>query len=199
MWRICVAVTALSLPGRSCVAQETPIDFSGDVRPILADKCFRCHGPDQETREAGLRLDTSAGLFESDAASPAVMPGDPDASSLMERILSDDPDTIMPPPDSGKILSNQQKETLRQWIAQGAHWQQHWAFVPPVRSELPKVSQPSWCRNEIDAFILQKLDQHGLQPAPAARPFDLIRRVYLDLTGLPPAPAEADHWVRKIW
>ncbi len=161
------------------------VDFQRDVRPILSDTCYKCHGPDEQDREAGLRLDTQDGLLESGA----VVAGDLDASELFHRISSDDPDLLMPPPDSGRELTKAQRQTLRRWIEQGAQWQQHWSLVTPAKPNVPAVEPSDWCRNPIDHFILQRLRQERLQPQPEADRRTLIRRVTLDLTGLPPDPS----------
>jgi hypothetical protein len=165
------------------------LEFNRDVRPILSDNCFFCHGPDAEQRQAGLRLD----LREDALAAAAFLPGVPDESLLVQRILSDDPDELMPPPDSHKKLTSDQKETLRRWIAEGAEYQLHWAFVAPVKPDLPPESAiGSNIQNPIDNFIRAKLGEMGLSPSPAASRESLIRRVTLDLTGLPPTPDEVD-------
>ncbi len=168
-------------------AENSDIDFGRDIRPILSDKCFYCHGPDEEHREADLRLDTAEAATEW-----AVVPGEPEESELVARIVSDDPDLVMPPPDSGKRLSKDEIELLRQWIAQGANYQHHWAFTAAVRPPVPQVKQTQWVRNPIDAFVLRRLKEKRLGPSPpAARPI-WLRRLSLDLIGLPPSPQEVD-------
>jgi mono/diheme cytochrome c family protein len=184
---VCLAVAA----GPAGVAAESDaVDFTRDVRPILADKCFRCHGPDPESRQADLRLDMWASANDLLGAEEEVVPGEPDESELVARITAEDADERMPPVDSGKTLSTAQIATLKQWIAQGAEYKQHWAFVPPQRPELPKVSNPSWVRNPIDSFVLARLEQAGLRPSPPAEPLALLRRMSLDLVGLPPTLEE---------
>ena len=168
------------------------VDFDRDIRPILSDACFACHGPDETERQANLRLDTRDGLFRQQDGVSVVAAGKPGESELLRRLLSADPDEQMPPPDSGLNLKPAQIELLREWIADGAKWQQHWAFVAPQRPGQPKVSQPDWVQNPIDAFVLARLDREGLKPSPAADRRTLIRRVTLDLTGLPPTPKEVD-------
>jgi hypothetical protein len=165
---------------------DAAIDFDRDIRPILSDKCFHCHGPDPETREAGLRLDTREGAVHED--SQAVVPGQPGKSTLIHRIHAKDSEDVMPPLDSNRVLSTQEKKLLRQWISEGANWSEHWAFVPPVAPALPAKSE--WARNPIDQFVEAKLGT--LKPEPEARRHDLIRRLSLDLTGLPPTPAEVE-------
>ena len=175
------------------------VDYSRDIRPLLSDRCYQCHGPDENARQADLRLDTREGLFADLGGYSIVVPGDVDSSEIMARILSDDESTRMPPPDSHKSLTDDEKQLLASWISQGAAWQQHWAFEAPVETALPRLADPAWCRNEIDYFILDQLQRAGLQPAPEADPYVLVRRLYLDLIGLPPSPEEADAWVEKIW
>src|SRR5262245_25003862 len=166
-----------------------PIDFDREVRPILSDNCFACHGPDENQRKAKLRFDTKEGAF----AKPGVItPGDASKSRLYQRISSKDQDMVMPPASSGHKLTEKQIETIRRWIDEGARWNDHWAFVPPKRPEIPTVKNTAWVRNPIDSFILARLEREGLKPQPEADRTTLLRRVYLDLTGLPPTPAEVD-------
>jgi hypothetical protein len=164
------------------------VDFSRDVRPILAQHCLACHGFDKQARKAGLRLD----LLASALARKAVVPGKPNASRLVARVESADPEEQMPPPQAGKPLSARQKQTLRAWVEQGAAYAQHWSFVPPRRPAPPAVKNPGWVRNPIDAFVLARLEREGMAPSPQADPATLLRRVTLDLTGLPPTVAELD-------
>jgi mono/diheme cytochrome c family protein len=175
-------------------ADEAKLNFGRDIQPILADNCFACHGPDVHQRKAKLRLDTRTGaLAELRSGGHAIVPGKPDESVLLERITDDNPARHMPPKKSGKNLTPAQIDLLRRWIAEGATYTTHWAFVPPMRHALPKVrSHAQWARNPIDAFILARLEREGLQPSPEADRTTLIRRVTLDLTGLPPTPAEVD-------
>lgn len=176
---------------------QDAVDFNRDIRPILSDNCFYCHGPDSEKRKASLRLDTEAGAKSLIDGKYPIHPTDPDQSTVLERIISHDPEEQMPPPKSGRNLSESQVNTLRQWIKQGARWQTHWAFIPPRVVDFPAVSTPAWVRNGIDHFILHRLDQEGLVPSPEAAPERLIRRLYLDLTGLPPAPEDVDDYVKN--
>jgi len=169
--------------------------FNRDVRPILASKCFECHGPDEESREADLRLDTREGATADLGGSRALSPGDPESSEMVARMLSDDPDEKMPPPDSGKSLTAAQIETLSRWITGGGKYERHWAFIPPERPAAPVVKTTNWPRNEIDAFVLARLESQGLKPSPEADRYTLVRRVYLDLIGLPPSPEQADAFV----
>jgi|GEM_PF-3047395 len=155
-----------------------PVRYNRDVRPILSDNCFACHGPDTANQKSGLRLDArEAAMKPAKSGDPAIVPGEVDASALVARILSDDEDEVMPPPNSHKKLTAKQKDTLRRWIAEGAEYEAHWAFVPPVKSGTG---------NSIDDFILAGLQEKGLQPSPPASRETLLRRLSLDLTGLPP-------------
>jgi mono/diheme cytochrome c family protein len=189
------AVSALALAGRCAAdAPKTPaVDFSRQVRPILADHCFACHGPDDKQRKAKLRLDTRAGAFgELPDGNRALVPGKPDRSELVARISSHEAEEVMPPAKTGKKLTAEQIATLRQWVTEGANWSEHWAFVPPTKPALPKVKDAGWGRNPIDRFILARLEKEGLKPSPEAARSALVRRVTFDLTGLPPTPAEVE-------
>ena len=160
------------------------IDFNRDIRPLLSDNCFACHGPDANHREADLRLDQRDSLLDVERA--IVISENPDESELLARIISDDPDVKMPPPGSGKELKAEEIQRIRDWIEQGAQWQEHWAFAPPMRSQLPAVEETSWARNEIDPFVGARLKESGQEPSDEADRRTLIRRLYFDLTGLPP-------------
>ncbi|MFK7818892.1 MAG: PSD1 and planctomycete cytochrome C domain-containing protein [Planctomycetaceae bacterium] len=169
------------------------IDFARDVLPILSDNCFHCHGPDEGTREADLRLDTAAGALED---SEVIVAGKSHESELLRRILSDDPDEVMPPPALKRSLSNRQKDIVRRWIDGGAKWGKHWAFVKPVKPEPPAVQdKDGWVRNDIDRFVLSQLQSKQRQPMDAANKRTLIRRVSLDLTGLPPSVQQVDKFI----
>jgi len=167
-----------------------PVDFNREIRPILAENCFQCHGPDAANRKADLRLDTEKGAKTGEY--PAVTPGNPDESELIRRINHLDPDDLMPPEDSKRKLSEGQKQRLTQWIQEGAQWENHWAFVSPTRPVLPTVQSKTWPRNEIDHFVLARLEEEGLSPSDSASKETLIRRLTLDLTGLPPTHAEVE-------
>ncbi len=185
------ALSLLSLAGAA--RAEKTVEFNRDVRPILSDKCFVCHGPDAVAKGAPFRLDSEAAAkADLGAGRRPIVEGDPAASQLVQRVASPDPARRMPPVWSGLKLTGGEIETLRSWIAQGAKWQKHWAYIPPVRPPLPEVKNKAWPRNPIDSFILERLDREGLQPSPVATPEALLRRVSLDLTGLPPTPAEID-------
>ena len=173
-------------------AAAAPLRYNRDVRPVLSDNCFHCHGPDAKHREAGLRLD-----IREDALKPAksekfaIVPGQPEASELIARIFHTDPDELMPPAEAHKVLTTKQKEMLRQWIAEGANYEAHWAYTPIVRPAVPKITNPkSQIANPIDAFIQAPLLERGVAPSPEAHPATLRRRLSLDLTGLPPSPSD---------
>jgi hypothetical protein len=175
------------------------IQYSRDIRPILSQNCFQCHGPDAANRKGGthgLRLDTAAGATENlGSGEVAIEPGHPEKSELVSRINSEDPDEAMPLKTSGKKLSQREKELLAQWIKDGAKYTRHWSYVKPERPPLPSVADKAWPRNEIDAFILARLEKARLKPSPEADRRVLIRRLYFDLLGLPPKPEEADAFV----
>ncbi|MDR3639619.1 MAG: PSD1 and planctomycete cytochrome C domain-containing protein [Isosphaeraceae bacterium] len=187
--RIAVAVLLLNSPARAGEAPPSPVEFDRQVRPILAEYCYTCHGPDEAQRKAKLRLDQESGVL---AERSIVVPRHADESELIERIGSDDPELRMPPPKTGKRLSTAQAQSLRRWIDEGATWSKHWSFVPPLRPPVPRVSAAERVRNPIDRFVLARLAREDLQPAPAADRATLIRRAMLDLTGLPPTPDEVD-------
>jgi hypothetical protein len=170
-------------------SKAKPIDFNREIRPILSDNCFTCHGPDEQQRMAKLRFDTKEGAF---AKPGVIVPGEPAKSKLVMRITSKDPNVVMPPPESGHKLTGNQIELLKRWIEEGAQWNEHWAYVAPKRPAVPQVRDSGWVRNPIDSFILARLEKEGLNPSPEADKITLLRRVYLDLTGLPPAPADVD-------
>ncbi|MEA2736585.1 MAG: hypothetical protein QOE14_3036 [Humisphaera sp.] len=176
------------------VAQE--INFARDIQPILADKCYHCHGPDAHARKADLRfdvLDEKIGPFAPRDGYAIVTPKNLDDSVLVMRITSDDADVRMPPVGSNRVLSEKQRDLLKQWVEQGAKWGKHWSFEAPIRPQVPRALKGgAWPRNPIDSFILERLEKEGLQPAPEASKESLIRRVTLDLSGLPPTPAEVD-------
>ena len=191
--RVVPALGAVLLLGGKVLAGEVePILFNRDIRPILADNCFLCHGFDAGRRKADLRLDTAEGLAADHKGHQAVKPGDPAGSELWRRVSSTDPKLMMPPPDSGRKLKPEQIALFRRWIEAGGKFQKHWAFEAPVRPALPEVRETAWPRNEVDHFILARLEAKGLEPSPEAPKETLIRRVTLDLTGLPPTPAEVD-------
>jgi len=188
-----------SLASSSGAAQgSAPVKFNRDIRPILAENCYACHGPDNNARKAKLRLDTKEGIFEkTPKREPAVIPGDLEKSELWRRVSTTDEDDMMPPPESHKVLKSEQKELLKRWIMAGAPWQGHWAYVKPERPEVPKVKASGFpIRNPIDAFILAKLQSKGLKPAPEADKRTIARRLSLDLTGLPPKSELLERFLR---
>lgn len=187
--------TAARLPGEEPVRSggdtDEKIQFNRDIRPIFVRHCLACHG--------GVRRSADLSFVYPETVLPpdgwVIEPGDPDASELIRRVSSTDPDERMPPPEHGEPLTREEVELLKRWIAQGAPWQEHWAFVPPRRPPLPQVSRPQWCRDALDRFVLARLDQLHWQPAPEASPLEWIRRVTFDLTGLPPTPQEVDSFL----
>ena len=175
-----------ALLARFGIAHAANIQFNRDVRPILSENCFVCHGPGKEDRKANLRLD----LREVALEHKAIVPGDTTHSKLVQHVFSADPKSIMPPPKSNKRLSQKQKEILRDWIAAGAKYESFWAYIKPARPDVPRTANPGWIRNPIDAFILRKLEEKGIKPSPEGDKAALLRRLSLDLTGLPPTPEE---------
>ena len=177
------------------------IQFNRDIRPILSETCFHCHGPDEEGRRAGLRLDTADGAEEDLGGYQAIVPGDLDDSEAWTRITSDDPDLLMPPPESHMVLSEEQKTLLKRWIEQGAEYEGHWAFIEPQSPEIPEVNfaetkgEAKWVRGAIDSFVAARLAEAGMSPSVEADPRTLIRRLTLDLTGLPPTVEETRGFV----
>ena len=183
---------AFVLPAGSVFSADRPLEFNRDIRPILSDKCNRCHGPDAVAKKIPLRLDREA-IAKSDLGGRrAIVEGEPAASEMIRRITAEKKAIKMPPVYSGLSLTDKEIETLRTWIAQGAKWQQHWAFLPPVTPASPQVKNPAWIRNPIDAFVAEQLDREGLGPSPEASKETLLRRVSLDLTGVPATIAEMD-------
>ena len=168
------------------------VDFRRDVRPILSDSCFHCHGPDKETRMGGLRLDVKAEAFRARKNGTPIVPGDVAQSLILKRILNEKPALRMPPPSAHKTLTAQQIDVLSRWVEQGADWQEHWAFISPVKAALPPVKNSPWAKNEIDRFILARLERESMTPAAEANRRTLARRAALDATGLPPTDAELD-------
>jgi len=179
-------------------AAESVVRFNRDIRPIFADNCLACHGPDNNHRKAGLRLDTKDGIFEkTPKREPAVVPGSLEKSELWQRVITTNPDDVMPPPDSHKTLKPEQKEKLKQWILAGAPWQGHWAFIKPERPNVPNVKAGGFkVRNPIDSFVFAKLQSKGLKPNSEADRRALARRLSLDLTGLPPKPETVEAFVK---
>jgi mono/diheme cytochrome c family protein len=185
MTRLGIAALAAVFGVMTAARAQERVDFARDIRPILSDACFQCHGPDPKQRKAKLRLDTPDGAA-------VFVAGKPGESEAYLRITDPDPKRHMPPAKSGKKLTDRQIELVRRWIEQGARWTGHWAFLPPVRPAVPVVPNPTWVRNPIDAFVLTAPARAGIPPAPEADRVTLVRRLYLDLLGLPPSVAEVD-------
>jgi hypothetical protein len=197
-----LALGVLAIAGRVLLAAEDAplpkaVDFDRDVRPILSNTCFTCHGPDDEKRKSELRLDVrDSAVKAAKSGAVAIVPGKIDQSELVKRItLSEDDDDHMPPAKSNKHLTSRQISVLKQWVAEGASYKGHWAFTPPVRPALPRVADEKWVRSPVDRFILAKLEKEGLKPSPEADKVTLLRRVYLDLIGLPPTVKEVDEYL----
>jgi mono/diheme cytochrome c family protein len=187
-----MAVVLAVSAARQLPAQTAPVDFQREIRPILSDNCFQCHGPDSAARQAGLRLDRRETALETRPNGAAVVPGKSADSLLYQRISDPDANFRMPPPDSHKRLTAAQIALFKRWIDSGAPWKEHWAFQAPVKPKPPAVKDAAWVRNPIDRFILARLEENGIAPAPAENRRALIRRVALDATGLPPKPAEIE-------
>ncbi|NQZ58190.1 MAG: DUF1549 domain-containing protein, partial [Lentisphaeraceae bacterium] len=179
---------------------EEEVNFRRDIRPILSDRCFHCHGPDEETREGHIRFDIpdgKEGAFRVRKKRAAIVPGKPQKSHLYLRLITDDDDDVMPPLDSHKVaLTVKEKENFKKWIEQGAKWSGHWAFEAPVKPAVPALKKTQWARNTIDAFIMKRLEKEGLGVSPEAPRYKLIRRLSYDLTGLPPTPQEERNFIK---
>src|SRR5581483_2241644 len=195
-WLALLLAVAIDLSARGTGNPTGPkVDFTREVRPILARHCLKCHGMDDGARKAKLRLD----LRES-ATKPAksgdipIVPGKPDQSALVRRIFATN-DDIMPPEGAKNPLTEEEKDALRKWVAQGAPYEPHWAFTAPKQAPLPKVVDKSWPKNPLDYFVLARLEKKGMSPSPPADKYTFVRRVYLDIIGLPPTPEEADAFV----
>ena len=183
------ATAALSVPSAD-PDKPAPVDFNRDIRPILAEKCLLCHGPDERDRAADLRLDLRESAFEDRGGYAAIVPGEPGESELFLRV-SDDFDP-MPPEDFDAPLTAEEVALFERWIAEGANWEEHWAYTKPGRAAPPAVGDEAWLRDPLDRYVLAGLEAAGLEPSPEAEPEALLRRLSLDLTGLPPTPAEVD-------
>ncbi len=183
----------LATAAMAAVSETGAVAFNREIRPIFSEHCYACHGPDEQQRKAGLRLDLQEeALKELNSGIRAIVPGDRAASALVARITADDPDEIMPPPKHGKPLTPAQIDTLQRWIAEGAPWERHWAYIRPERPALPPLKQPGWARNAIDHFIQSQQESLGLEPSPEAPKAKLLRRASWDLTGLPPSVEEIE-------
>lgn len=186
-----VLIVVVFFPFGSLHAGDEPLDFNRDIRPILSENCFYCHGQDGNKRQGDLRLDQR----ETAIASGAIVPGKAAESAIVARIHEIDPDVQMPPPKSNRKLSPEQKVILERWINEGANYAPHWSFVAPVKPSLPEVKNLGWVRNAIDQFVLSKLETEGIAPSPEADRATLLKRLYIDLVGLPPNPSEIDSFV----
>ena len=172
------------------------VDFNFHIKPILSDRCYNCHGPDEENRQGGFRLDLrDSATGEADSGMHPIMPGDADASEILARLTSDDPSMRMPPEESKLSVTAEEIALIRKWIEQGAEWKDHWSFLPLAESKPPSVKDSSWPQSDVDRYVLKFLDRKGLKPAAQATREQLIRRVTFDLTGLPPTLAEIDEFV----
>ena len=187
-----VCFTLLGATGETQAAPPA-LDFNRDIRPILSENCFYCHGQDANKRQAELRLDVRDAAIDADA----IVPNDPKASELIRRINTKDTHELMPPPKSNRRLSAEQKAILERWIAEGAAYAPHWAFVAPRRPSEPAVRRADWVRNPIDRFVLAKLEAEGLAPSPEADRATLIKRLSIDLVGLPPTPGRGRRLRRR--
>lgn len=195
-WTFVACGVALSLLAPSADG-DSLLTFNRDILPILSTNCLTCHGPDAPARKAGLRLDVEEiAKRPLNSGSVAIVPGDPSSSALVQRISSIDPNTQMPPPTSGKALTNDERDSLRDWIAGGAKWEPQWSLISPERAPLPNVTHSSWARNPIDIFVLARMEAKALTPSPEADRHTLIRRASLGLTGLPPHPDEIERFVQ---
>jgi mono/diheme cytochrome c family protein len=190
-----IAAGAAAAPGGDERRGDGKIDYTRDVRPILANHCLLCHGPDAKGRKADLRLDVREVATAVRDGAAAIVPGKPELSALIQRVTTADADDVMPPPKAGKRLAPAQVDILRRWIAEGAPYARHWSFVKPERPPLPSVADAKWPRREIDRFVLARLEKLGLKPSPEADRHALIRRASLDLTGLPPSLEDVDRFV----
>ena len=176
------------------------VDFTFHVKPIISDRCFKCHGPDKNAIEGGLSLNTAEDAYAALGDKKdhfAIVPGDIERSELVKRIYSNDPNNLMPPPASNLVLTEYEKKILTQWIEDGAEYKQHWAFIAPKKPALPKVANTSWGSNEIDNFILAKLEENGLTTSAPARKEKLLRRLSFDLTGLPPSIEQIEQFKKN--
>jgi len=213
-----IVLVALATP---LAAAETKVDFNYEIRPIISTKCFHCHGPDEKSQKAKLRLDVREDALKEHESGRTIVPGDPEASEFVKRITSTDPDEVMPPPKEKHTLSAGEIALLKKWIAQGAEYKEHWSFIKPVRPAVPAIADcrlqiselekrdasaaakmraddarwRAWPRNAIDHFVLARMLGEGLAPSPEADACTLCRRLHLDLTGLPPSPEEVDAFV----
>ncbi|HEX8915393.1 MAG TPA: DUF1553 domain-containing protein [Humisphaera sp.] len=186
--------TARARGGTPGLPSDARVDFNRDVRPILSENCYFCHGQDPAHRKGDLRLD----VRDDAVKAKAIVPGKPEASEVLKRLASHDADEVMPPPKSNRKVTPAQVETIRKWIGQGAAYSKHWAFEPPVKPAVPKVGRADWPKSDLDRFVLARLEAEGLSPSREAAPEKWLRRASFDLTGLPPAPAELDAFAADV-
>ena len=186
------ASVAALLMGWGTLSAQDPVDFNRDIRPLLSDRCFQCHGFDAQARQAGLRLDTWEGLTTPTGGRRPIVPGSPADSEVIRRITADDTAERMPPASSGHTLSAAEIALLRRWVKEGAPFARHWAFEPPRKPTLPRSHKDDPVRSELDRFVSSNLRERGFAPSPEAAPETLARRATLALTGLPPTPEELD-------
>jgi hypothetical protein len=203
LWALLALVLFLLTPATDALSNppaESPVHFGKQILPILSDRCFHCHGQDEKSRKADLRLDSLTEASRDLGGYRAILPGKPEESTLLQRMLSSDKDEVMPPPKTHKPMKPEEIELFRRWIQQGARYEKHWAFVPPSRPNVPEVpgDLAAWVRNPIDAFVAQKLAEHGLKPSPEAPAHTLARRAALDLTGLPPQPERVHELTKAL-
>lgn len=195
--RVVLSLLFTSVAALACAAEPAKVDFGKQVRQILSNNCFTCHGPDVAERKGDFRLDErESAISEAESGARPIVPGNAKASEIIARITSTDPDLVMPPPETKRSLSDADKQILARWIDEGADYSQHWSFLPPQRPPLPAVKDAAWARTPIDHFILARLEAEGLRPSPEATKTQLIRRVTLDLTGLPPTLQEVDAFLK---
>jgi hypothetical protein len=176
---------SLTVSCATTLALAEPLVYDRDIRPILSEKCFLCHGQDSKKRMAGLRLDSFEGATADRGGHAALVPGKPESSAIYRRITSQQPARRMPPVSSNRTLTPEQIATLKRWIEEGGMYTKHWAFIPPKRPDIPKVADSSWVKQPIDAFVYQRLTSEHLRPSRPASPETWLRRVSLDLIGLP--------------
>ena len=190
--RLLLCAPLLLTVAAGSAAEIERVNFTRDIRPILSDACYECHGPSAKDRKAELRLDIRAEALAERDGNPAIVAGDPLASALVQRISSTDAEERMPPADAARQLTAEEIRKIRAWIEQGADWENLWSLTPVEQTPLPAVIKTAWPRNGLDYFVLQRLEESGLQPSPEADRATLIRRLTLDLTGLPPTLEEID-------
>ena len=189
-WTVAALVALMAFISTGAIGDDKVVSFARDVRPVLSDRCFQCHGPDRLTREADLRFDDAESVFRDRDGRRIVVPGDTTVSELIRRMTTNATEEKMPPADSGMTLNDEEIELILRWVEQGAEWETHWAYIAPVQPDLPDVTGWEWVCNPIDRFVLARLEDAGLSPAPEADRRTLLRRVSFDLTGLPPTPSE---------